>query len=214
MEKEDEVSAQMPPINSLVRVGVTDDIEVPSRIEHADGLDYAVAMPSYAGDLEQPQAGAAMRLIWTSPRGLYVAPAEYVGTDRDRVAVWVLRLSGEFETQQRREYVRVPMAGTVELTPTLGSKAAGTSAPAQLVDLSEGGLLCRMSEDAGAGRVLVRLGVYEDTYDLAGTVLRSASLASGEHDVVVTFDDDGSTGDRLRHLLVREQLRRRRAERQ
>src|SRR4051794_30843428 len=101
----------MPTVNDLVRMELRDGIHMPSRVENVDGDRYAVATPSYVGDLERPEAGTEVMMLWTSPRGLYGVRAVFEHVERDRVSVWWLRVVGEIEVQQRRRFVRAPFIG-------------------------------------------------------------------------------------------------------
>jgi hypothetical protein len=207
------VAFALPKINDRVRIGLPDDILLPSRIEDVARDAFEVAAPSYVGDLELPEIGTELELLWTSERGLYRVATAFRGVRRRRIAVWELGVLGEVTVAQRRDFVRVPVPGMVSLVEEGSSHTAHL---ARLGDVSEGGLRCQSTSNLSLGRVSVRFEIGEDRLRIPGQVVRidpADGPVRAMRDIIVAFDEDEKLRDQLRPALVREQLRQRRARR-
>ncbi len=209
----------LPGVNTLVRITLSSSgdpdspvvaREVASRVEdvlagpaaraagHARDLVW-VALPRYDGDVEVPERGAACRVSWPTPVGLFELPTDFDGRERvgPVVRAWRLRVRGPALRAQRRRYVRVPWTGpvTVELPgsvsapepggcnvppaqlppesgdpPEDGEAAAPRALAGTMVDLSEGGIRCLLPPPALAAGTRIRV-----VLAVAGQVLAPAA---------------------------------------
>ncbi|RZS91581.1 PilZ domain-containing protein [Motilibacter rhizosphaerae] len=199
-----------PAVNTLVRVGLGDDIPVlPSRIEDVDGSDVLLAAASYVGDLHGPQVGDTVSLHWTSARGVCSVPAQFLGTERRGMKLWRVRLEGTVELVQRRRYARVHTSGALSL---VGGGDMDTVRMGWMVDLGEGGVRCRLAPGSflPAEPVEVRLNVEGDVVTLLGSVVRSEPSGNGFDEVTISFPDDHPASDLVRRFVFQEQMRARR----
>jgi c-di-GMP-binding flagellar brake protein YcgR len=203
--------ADLPKINSLVRIEMREGQYIPSRVEAVDGNLYTVGRPSYSGDLEVADPGTEMAMIWFSERGVYGVPARLVTQHRDRIPVWQIEITGEVELKQRRKFVRVPFVAPVTLAV---GKDAENAVEGTLVDLSEGGIRCVLRSAVREDIVAVTIDDDESPITVSGWIVRVTPQADGSQHVVVVFDPSPGDADRIRRLVMREQLRLRRRERE
>ena len=103
---------------------------------------------------------------------------------------------GEAWQEQRRQFLRAAIAGTVALSPTPGSGVPDTQpAEGSLVDLSEAGLRCAVGSrreylTMPTTPVTVRITMADLDLTLAGKILYGRPMArrDGMLEVVVVFD--------------------------
>lgn len=198
-----------PEINTLVRISLSDDFAVlPSRVQSIDGRDLLLSAPSYLGDINGPREGALVSLHWTSPRGVCSVPVEFVGAERSGVKVWRVRLAGSVELVQRRRFARVTAGGALSLVGT----DMATVRVGWMLDLSEGGVRCRIAPGAFVPDepVEVRVTANGELVSIVGQVMRTAAPVDGFEEVIVTFPEDHPVADVVRRHVFAEQARLRR----
>lgn len=198
----------MPEVNALVRIALGPDAPVlPSRVESIEGADLLLAAPSLLGDIDGPRPQAEVSLHWTAARGVCSLPVEFVGAERSRIKLWRVRLAGSVQLIQRRRFARVTTGGALSLVGGMDTVRVGA-----LLDLSEGGVRCRIAPGAFAAHepVEVRISVDGQTMNLVGTVERTAPPVGGYEEVIVTFPEDHPAAATMRRFVLQEQARLRR----
>lgn len=154
-----------------------------------------------------------IQVTWTDADGAITVPAKVVDVPLYDDRAWLVETAGDAWNDQRRQYFRAPLSGSVALRrPDSFDIAVG-----ELVDLSEAGLRCRIGErhrplaEPGTELVVsVVLGEDED-FQLPGKVLygRNTSRPDGGLEFVVLFDRPVVQVDRLRFHIRQAQLRTR-----
>lgn len=126
-----------------------------SRIEGMDDNTITVATPADLRAAQTYDIGLEVDVVWAERSGIHAVPTQLAETSVQRnLRLWHLEITGSGWTEQRRDYVRVPLTGRVVLTPVLKSANAepgdlpnvtaqestdnvGDIIEAQFVDLSE-----------------------------------------------------------------------------
>src|SRR5262245_685630 len=147
----------LPSINGLVDVVLLDGEVFPSRIEEAAGRLLTVAEPQGIHTVDIPSVGSPLELAWVGEQRRQAVDVRVKGFTKEQPARWRLEAIGAVRLQSRRNYVRGGGGETVELQSDAAGMVLG-----RVVDMSEGGLRCRVREDR-VGRdqevtVRVRLG--------------------------------------------------------
>lgn len=220
----------LPPIGAPVALRDADGGVYPSRMEgHDDGV-ITVARPSGLLASVTYRDGMSFDLTWTMATGVYVLPVILVGASTDGlVRLWHLESDGEVWAQQRRDYVRVPLAGLIRMTPILDEVRPGVPSPAGpdvefeggLVDVSEVAAQCAVHLGPDDPRIAVgtqlqcRFSIADDDFDIVGVVaiLRAGASAS-ESRIVVRFGHSEAAASALRRHVFRVQLEMRRERQQ
>lgn len=217
--------ADLPEVNSLLFIAVNEEGSWRSRVEDVDGQMLTVAAPLGKGDLEVPDDGAELEVFWTGTRARYVLPVRMMGQTRDRPPRWHLLAVGRATRQTRRSYVRGGGGGPAEIVRTgrveqarndvaVSSRSGGSNGPQQgtVIDISEGGVRCRMdSADLIPGdqvRVRVRLG--DAALDLNGSVLLVREQSPDGVDVVVVYQLSESDAQTVRRYVFQWEIAERR----
>jgi PilZ domain len=204
--------SRIPSVNDLVHV-VVDDVRVyPSRMLDTDGGRLTVAAPMGAGDLDLPPVGADLELGWVDERSRYVVPVRLIGLTRDLPPRWQVEVVGEPQQKNRRLFVRGGGGEAVTIA------AAGVLDPSkeitgQVVDLSEGGVRCRVStcRYAPGDSARVSITLKDRVIDATGHVLSVRSLGRDLGiDIVVTYELGESAAQALRRYVFARQLAERR----
>jgi len=194
-----------------------------------------VAAPPFAGDLHVAVEGRSVTVAWSTPRGHSRQDFVITAVVRRLVPCWELLADGPVTQEQRRRYVRVPVAGHVVLRAVPGAdapgpddlEAAGEQDPAllkldaRLVDLSEGGACVRAPARTwvAAGReVRFELDVDGSPVVQLAEVLRVRPAPGAvpldrdqqQHDLVLEFVEPVPAADRVRRYVMRIQLENRR----
>jgi len=205
----------LPEVNTLVRIALGDELPVlPSRVEDVAGTEVLVAAARYVGDLRGPQPSDIVSLHWTSARGVCSVPAEFVAVERSGIKVWRLRVLGEVTLVQRRRFARVETGGALSVSGGSAQDAdLNTVRMGWMLDLSEGGVRCRVAPGAFSvdEPVEVRINLGGEVIVAVGSVLRASPRDRGFEELIVTFPEDHSAADRVRRHVYAEQLRQRRA---
>ena len=205
-----------PGTNSLLTVdigGLSVNIAagVASRVEGQFAGDLLIAAPRFTGDLDPVRAGLPVLLRWVGPRGALSLATELVEVRRGQLTIWRVRPVGQVLISQRRDFARAPLSTPIQLVPVTAEASRTTMG--WLSDLSEGGLRARVDglpllTDAV---VEARFQLEEELVTLLGTVLRSGPVdtKSKTYEIVVLVEA-GRHADRIRRVVLRQQLLARR----
>ncbi|MFL6162265.1 MAG: PilZ domain-containing protein [Jatrophihabitantaceae bacterium] len=165
--------------------------------------------------------GRPLFVSWPDPEGLTEATVTLVGTRmREHLGLWVTEVI-EVHRHQRRQFVRVPALGPIELVSSGGEPGAPFPHVAgHLVDISEAALRCALqAPDAEAltqvSGLLVSFALDGDRFTLPATLLRTEPSRKDYlvTECVLTFSIDDREAAELRRRVFQEQVKIRRAER-
>ncbi len=208
--------AELPAVNSLLYITVSDDFNCRSRVEDVDGQLLTVAAPVGSGDLQIPDDGTELKVFWTGIRARYVLPVQMVGQTRDNPPRWHLRALGEPVRQTRRNFVRGGGGGPAEIVPTTtgeGESSTSELLRGKVVDISEGGVRCRLQQASltPGDPVVVRVQLGERSLEIAGTIIstRPDQDQSGV-DVVVTYQPPEPDAQAIRRYVFQWEIAERR----
>jgi len=120
------VPAGWPGLNDRVHVRLDlpsrqdgDEFDEITRVEDVragrDGEVMVVAAPPFAGDLHVAVEGKRVTVAWATPRGHSRQDFVITAVVRHLVPCWELVADGPVVSEQRRRFVRVPVAGSVLL---------------------------------------------------------------------------------------------------
>jgi hypothetical protein len=174
-----------------------------------DGTYLDIAGPRVDGEPLAVNIGADVVLSWITPRGPAQLPAMVIGVEvtEDR-PMWRLQRTGDPEIVQRRRFVRAGSNRSIDL-----QLSAERTAPATLVELSEGGMSCYVFVG-----VVVRVGtIVSSVLELDGAevpvlarVVRDVAASHGRRRLSFAFVAlDPHDADRIRGHVFTQQVRRR-----
>lgn len=138
--------ADLPAINTLLHVLIEADnpeqeTSFPSRVEDLEGTIVTVAAPIGPDAVAAPAAGTRMQVYWTGAGTRFKVRAAMESKVSGGLPRWRIRALGEPSRDTRRRFVRGG-TGSVLVTPAcrpgVGPFRGG------IVDLSEGGVRCRL----------------------------------------------------------------------
>jgi hypothetical protein len=205
-----------PETNSLLRIDLGHPeaelaVSAASRVEGYEGADLVIAAPGFEGDLEAEVQGLPVLVRWTGPRGVFSLETQLVEVRRGSLTTWLVRPVGAVQISQRRNYVRAPLFTAIHLVPV--TTEASRTTMGWLSDLSEGGLRARVDGVPLLADAVVeaRFQLEEELVTLVGTVLRSGPVdkTTKTYEVVVLLEA-GRHADRIRRVVLRQQLQARR----
>lgn len=204
--------SKLPPINGLLHIEVSGNLTFRSRVEDIDGTVFSLAAPIGAGDLELPEPGADLGLVWLEPGKRWSMPVRLLAVSRGIPSVWKVEPTGPADLSSRRNFVRGGGGGAAVVrrtTPPI-TEDVGT-----IVDVSEGGVRCRMptGDFVQQDSVRVQLAIGDRILEVPGAVL-SVRPNREEHclDVVVTYElKEAEASIIRRHIFAWELEQRRRA---
>jgi hypothetical protein len=154
-------------------------------------------------------------VTWPDSAGVMCLPSIVIDVPLYEDRAWLVQASGDSWNEQRRQYVRAALAGSVALRRSDSLDIA----IGDLIDLSEAGLRCTigarhaaMAEPGTEVITSVVLGDDED-FQLPGKVLygRHTARADGRLEFVVLFDRPVVQVERLRFHIKRAEVRSRSA---
>ncbi|MGI5247002.1 PilZ domain-containing protein [Dactylosporangium sp. CA-139066] len=201
----------LPGINALVDVVLMDGEAYQSRVEDISGKRLTVAAPFGVSSVDVPKVGASMELAWVAGDRRQAVDVKLVELSREQPPRWSLEAVGSTRLQTRRNYVRGGGGEWVEVT------LKGTTYQGKVIDLSEGGVRCRMLEDRfdRDDRVEIRVLLDETPITLSGTVLfvrRDPENAT--YDVIITYETSEGVGRAIRGYVLRREMEERRRNRE
>jgi hypothetical protein len=188
-----------------------------SRLEDIDGDVLSVARPADLRAALEYDMGLELDLLWTLSAGIGVVPTELTGTAIDQhIRLWQLTMTGDAHVEQRRDYVRVPVTGRVQLSaePT---GADDSPLDAEFVDLSEIAAQCSVPLAIDDPRIEVgrtvqcRFALGDDEFSVAAeiAIVRPGATAH-ESRIVIRFGSSQAVADALRKQVFRIQVQMRR----
>lgn len=211
----------LPTRGSLVAVEV-DGLAVPAttRVESVEGWQLTVVAPTRRGGRAVEVAAATpVAVEWGEQTGWWRAATSVTGIDQDVVTLW--RLATErVERWQRRRAFRLETVVPVVL------RVAGRSIESATIDLSEGGLRCRVAAEltpAHGELVEVDLGLPREhggrLEGVPARVVRVDRVGASQAELGLALEPADQPGrspagdevsERLRRYVFEEQLERRR----
>lgn len=181
-----------------------------SRVEGIQRGVLTVARPLDAG-VTADEIGGEVLVAWGGARGVSVLPA-VLAAEREEAGLrlWTLAVTGPSWMEQRRAFVRVPAHGQLIL-----QSAEGEEAVAELVDVSEAALRCRLvpcwatAPDADQLEVMARFRLGGGAFTLPARLelCRTPLRDHGHVDVLVMFDSPVNDATALRREIYAQQLR-------
>lgn len=204
---------ELPEVNSLLYVTVSDDSNYRSRVEDCDGALITVAAPMGKGDHEIPPDGAELAVFWTGIRARFVLPVRMLGQTKDCPPRWHLLALGEPVRKTRRNFVRGGGGGSAEIVPISGGNLGVQSAlvRGKVIDISEGGVRCRVPgvELVPGDPVMVRVQLGEQSLQIAGQIVSTRPEQPGV-DVVVTYRPPEQDAQAIRRYVFQWEIAERR----
>jgi c-di-GMP-binding flagellar brake protein YcgR len=206
----------MPPVHRLVTITDSDGREYRSRVEDVGDGTLVFARPLTLPVEHEFAVGQPLLASWPDPDGLVLATVTLIQTRaREHLGLWVTAVE-DLRRQQRRQYVRVPALGPIELRPTEPVVADGVAG--QLLDVSEAALRCALraadaQAAASAPALLASFTLADTRFAVPATMLRAEPSRKDDQlaECVLTFDIDEREAAELRRRVFAEQLRLRRA---
>lgn len=224
--------AEFPQIGDPVALRDDAGLIYASRVEDVGDDQITVARPADLRAALVYDVGLELDLVWTHPTGIHVVPTELADTSVERqIRLWHLAVTGAVRTEQRRDYVRVPLEGRIELDAggddgddgddDAPSNPYGEPLVGQLVDLSEVATQCTVPTDRDDARIRIgrrlrcRLTVAGVEFSLTGEVI-IVRPGDGIRDcrVVVRFLLSRAESDALRKQVFAVQIAARRSRQQ
>jgi hypothetical protein len=197
----------LPDLNALVDIILEDGQAFHSRVEDTDGKRLTVGAPFGIHAHDVPKTGGVLELAWLAEDRRMVVTVKLRSTNREPPR-WELEIAGNARLQTRRHYVRGGGGEKVELAKSSGDTFAGWA-----IDVSEGGVRCRLPEERVTRdeRVQVRLSLDTEDLTLDGTVrfVRPHDETEG-FDVIITYQTTEAIGQRIRGYIMRREMEERR----
>ncbi|HEX2901846.1 MAG TPA: PilZ domain-containing protein [Jatrophihabitans sp.] len=208
----------LPELHRLVTVSDIDGRTFPSRIEDLGPGMLVLARPLNLPLDHEFAPGRLLFVSWPDPDGLTTATGTLVGTrSRGPLGLWDVQQVGELGRSQRRQFVRVPALGPIELLGGGDPGAPFAHLAGHLLDLSEAGLRCAVRREdarrlAPAMVLTASFALEGKRFELPAQVLRSEPdrRDADAVELVLTFDIGEADAAELRRLVFAEQLRQRR----
>jgi hypothetical protein len=204
----------LPEVNTLVLVTVADGPPSASRIEDAAGDELALAAPRLTAAQGLPEPGEALKVSWSTARGLMVLPVEFTRGPEGRPPIWWVRPAGEVYVEQRRNFARARVHSPAQLDAVVDGEEEQLRAT--VVDLSEGGARLVMADpdqlvEVNAA-VTLKFPVEDELVTLTGWARRvtTAEGADRRGELAVEFRQPVPIADRLRRYVLAQQIRERR----
>ena len=197
----------LPDLNALVDIILIDGQAFHSRVEDTDGKRLTVGAPFSIRAADVPRNGGALDVAWLAGDRRMVVAVKLRATNREPPR-WELEAAGTPRLQTRRHYVRGGGGEKVEFTT-----GGGDTFTASAIDVSEGGVRCRVPENRVSHDepVQVRLSLDTEELTLDGIVrfVRPHEETDG-FDVIVTYQTTEAVGQRIRGYIMRREMEERR----
>jgi hypothetical protein len=191
-----------------------EDTNYRSRLEAVEAEVLSVTAPLETTGTEAPRPGQEIEVFWAQPRTRIILPCQLVEITDSAPFQWRLMPTGEPQPGNRREFVRGGGGPEVQL----GAEPEEKMIDGRLLDISEGGLRCRlpMKPRIKVGDPMSAwLRLDSADVEVTGTVyrLREAYLGAG-YEMVVIFRADEKTAQLIRQYVYAWEIaeRRRNAE--
>ncbi|MFC7527372.1 PilZ domain-containing protein [Actinoplanes sp. GCM10030250] len=136
--------AGLPEAGTPVFLALGEGANFRSRLEAVEDGTFCVAAPLETAGPAAMKAGHEFQIFWAPPRTRVVLPVRLVEITDTMPFRWRLAPIGEPQVSNRREFVRGGGGAAVRLTAAEEERAS--EADGMLLDISEGGLRCRISQ--------------------------------------------------------------------
>jgi len=206
----------LPEVHRLVRIIDIDGREFCSRIEDVGAGVLVLARPLNLPVEHAFATGQLLFVSWPDMDGLTTATGKLIAhRRRGPLAMWVVQQLGELTRQQRRQYVRVPALGPIELVALGEPGQPFPHLAGHLIDVSEAALRCALRpSDADllqpGAELTVGFSLDQRRFTLPASLLRIERQHGDDAELVVTFDIEDAEASVLRRLVFGEQLKQRR----
>jgi len=203
--------AELPGLGTAMYLVHSEETNYRSRLEAVEGDLLSVAAPLETEGAEAPRPGQTVEIFWAQPRARVILPCRLVEVADTAPYRWILQPIGTPQPSNRREFVRGGGGPAVQL----GAEPEEAPLDGRLLDISEGGLRCRMPEkpEIKVGDPMsawLRL----DTGDVEVTgAVHTVREAYGEpgYEIILIFRADENTAQLIRqHVFTWEITERRR----
>lgn len=206
---------QHPDVNVAIVLRDDADREYPSRVEDLGSGLLVVAQPRDLPADDGPAAGAELSVTWADADGAVMAlPTRILAAhEAGGLPVWSLVVTGPATSAQRRRSERAPAVGSVAIRPTGADESDVVTG--SLVDVSEGGVRCRVAAGAadrflaGAHQVVAEFRLGAVDFAVPGRVefLRATKHPAELEDLVVVFDEPVPDAAALHDEVLAQQAR-------
>lgn len=139
-----EQAADVPEAGTPVFLALGEGANFRSRLESVDGRTFCVSAPLETAGPAALRPGHEFQIFWVPPRTRIVLPVRLVEITDSTPFRWRLEPVGPPKVSNRREFVRGGGGAAVRLTAAEEERAS--EADGTLIDISEGGLRCRISQ--------------------------------------------------------------------
>ena len=187
--------------------------EHPTRVEDFDGDSCVVAEPvaPHQKPVDPGSVSEGFFLGWVIDGGAFEVPVALLKSETEPVPTWTLVAQGPGTNTQRRNFVRLAMEQPIQLFILEGGMASN----ATLLDISEGGLRCRIDQwvtDPGSRVIQIRVGLDTRDFYLRGQVVWWGKQdSSNMREIGIRFVDvEDSVADSIRSYIFAAQLAERR----
>ena len=206
----------LPEIGTPVFLGLGGGANFRSRLESVEGTTFCVSAPLETAGPEALHPGLEFQIFWVPPRSRIVLPVRLLGFTETTPFRWRVEPIGPQQVSNRREFVRGGGGTAVRLTAAEEERAA--EADGMLIDISEGGLRCRINQTMPVRvgdemRAVVWLGTGE--VELTGRVhtVRPDDEGTGQQ-LILTFRVEEVVAQMIRQYIINWELAERRRARE
>ena len=208
--------AALPEIGTPVFLAIGEGANFRSRLEVVEGGTFSVAAPLETAGPAALAPGHEFDVFWVPPRTRIVLPSRLVEITDSAPFQWRLEPVGAPQVSNRREFVRGGGGAAVHLTAAEEDRAS--EAEGRLVDISEGGLRCRINRPLPVRvgdemRAVVWLGTGE--VELTGQVhtVRPDDDGAGQQ-LILTFRAAEVVAQMIRQYIIAWEIGERRRARE
>jgi c-di-GMP-binding flagellar brake protein YcgR len=204
----------LPAVNSLVKIQF-DGREYSSRVEDDTGGQLILAAPQ-GGTVETPRENETVTLIWSAgERGRYTAAINLISVERAQLSLWTVKLAGQPQIEQRRQFVRGRGTELVRLEPPASGDVTARQPPisgpvdGQMVDIGEGGIRISVADgELAAGQLaMVTVWLGQQQLGLDAVVYETIAEDAKRTMVVMRFQKPTEKEAQLiRQYVLRRQL--------
>jgi len=199
---------ELPAADALVEVVLADGRTHAMRVVGVQALTLTVAAIRSAAGVAQPRPGDAVTLRWANRRGRCAGPGLVRSVHPVQFATWTIEAGGMVEVEQRRQFARASAHGPVHVGPD--EPDVGTVLLGHLLDISEGGLRCRLAAPGldPDQPVFIRLLLDDRLVTVSGRVLRLvADRPDAGVEAVLVFETDSAQSEAIRRYVLNRQRR-------
>lgn len=183
-------------------------VSLPSIVEDVEGGDIVLGAPLDLMEEQQPVAGERVLVRWEDQAGPHSLPCSFGSVVPRELPQWRLAPDGVARDEQRRRHVRAVTDGGAKLVRDQ------STLDAELLDVSEGGIRCRLGgvdDVIGVGDLIgCAFNASGKHLELRGKVVQVHLELGKPRVLAVSFLDlTGHQADELRRHVFAEQSRAR-----